>query len=257
MNKSILFLGQCKQGSNSILNALCEHPQIVPGKAIRAMVTSHFQKTPYFENWNGIDCSQAKYLADKSIINPGLYDYHIGNWQNYNHKMIYVIRNIYNVLRSQFLVVLAGEASYQHCIPRGEKLWPSAEEMTESDVFEVLEYNEQKFTHLKNLENLPKDVFQLNNNLHLCTFESFVKDAESSFNTLGEFLGVDLDIKELPRDNETLNDWYYGDEDLLEKNSEVFDKYSDMIYSRYVVKSDFERLSEMFGVDLISMYGVK
>lgn len=257
MNKPILFLGQCKQGSNSILNALLERPEIVSGRAIRAMVTSHFNGTPYFDNWNGVDTSGAKYLADKSIINPALYDYRVGNWQNYNHKMIYVVRNIYKVLRSQFLVVLAGEASYQHCIPQGGKTWPNADEMTEADVMEVLAYNEQKFTHYQNLTTLPKDVFKLGTNLHLCTFESFVADAPAAFGRLSEFLDTDLGITELPRDNETLGDWYYGDEDLLQKNSAVFDKYSDLIYSKYVSKAEFERLSEMFGVDLVALYGVK
>lgn len=257
MNKPILFLGQCKQGSNSILNALLERPEIVSGRAIRAMVTSHFNGTPYFDNWNGVDTSGAKYLADKSIINPALYDYRVGNWQNYNHKMIYVVRNIYKVLRSQFLVVLAGEASYQHCIPKGGKTWPNADEMTEADVMEVLAYNEQKFTHYQNLTTLPKDVFKLGTNLHLCTFESFVADAPAAFGRLSEFLDTDLGITELPRDNETLGDWYYGDEDLLQKNSAVFDKYSDLIYSKYVSKAEFERLSEMFGVDLVALYGVK
>lgn len=258
MNKKpILFLGQCKQGSNSILNALLERPEIVAGRAIRAMVASRFDAKPYFQNWDGVDCSKAKYLADKSIINPALYDYHVGAWENYNHRMIYIVRNIYKVLRSQFLVVLAGEASYQHCIPKGEKAWPAAEDMTEADVFEVLAYNDQKFTHYKNLLGLPTDVFMPGRNLHLCTFESFVADAPAAFAKLDEFLGLDMGITALPRDNETLADWYYGDEDLLQKNAAVFDKYSDLIFAKYVKKAEFERLSEMFGVDLVALYGIK
>lgn len=257
MNKPILFLGQCKQGSNSVLNALLEHKEIRAGKAIRAMVQSHFNGTPYFDNWNGIETDSVKYLADKSIINPALYDYRVGNWQNYNHRMIYIVRNIYKVLRSQFLVVLAGEASYQHCIPKGGKIWPDADDMTEADVMEVLAYNEQKFTHFDNLTALPQDVFKAGRNLHLCTFESFVTDAPGAFRRLDEFLGLDLGITTLPRDNETLGDWYYGDEELLEKNSRVFDKYSDLIFAKYVKKAEFERLSEMFGVDLVALYGVK
>lgn len=257
MDKPILFLGQCKQGSNSILNALLDRPEIVAGRAIRAMVQHHFTGAPYFDNWSGVDVSQAKYLADKSIINPALYDYRVGAWENFNHRMVYVVRNIYKVLRSQFLVVLAGEASYQHCIPKGEKLWPDADDMTEADVLEVLAYNEQKFTHYQNLAGLPSDVFQIGRNVHLCTFESFVADAGAAFGRLDEFLGLDLGITTLPRDNETLGDWYYGDEELLEKNSRVFDKYSDLIYSKYVKKAEFERLSEMFGVDLVALYGVK
>lgn len=257
MEKPILFLGQCKQGSNSILNALLEHKEVRAGRAIRAMVQSHFYRTPYFANWDGIDTIGAKYLADKSIINPALYDYHVGKWKNYHHRMVYIVRNIYKVLRSQFLVVLAGEASYQHCIPKGAKVWPNAEDMTEADVLEILAYNEQKFTHFQNLTNLPGDVFKQGRNLYLCTFESFVTDSEKAFAGLESFLDLNLGINALPRDNETLSDWYFGDEALLKRNAAVFDKYSDLIYSKYINRLEFERLSEMFGVDLISLYGVK
>lgn len=257
MKKSILFLGQCKQGSNSILNALLEHKEICAGKAIRSMVQSHFNSTPYFDNWNDIDVSEAKYLADKSIINPSLYDYHVGNWQNYNHRMIYIIRDIYKVLRAQFLVVLAGEASYQHCIPKGSKIWPDAEKMTEADVLEVLAYNEQKFTHYKNITNLPQDVFKQGKNLHLCTFESFQMDPVESFAKLDNFLDLNLGISTLPHDNETLRDWYYGDEELLNRNNAVFDKYAPMIYEKYVNPTEYKQLSELFGVDLINLYGIK
>ena len=257
MDKPILFLGQCKQGSNSILNALCDHKEVRVGRALRAMVQAHFSGMPYFDNWNGVDVNDARYLVDKSIINPALYDYRVGNWQDYNHRMIYIVRNIYKVLRSQFLVVLAGEASYQHCIPKGEKLWPAAEDMTEADVMEVLAFNEQKFTHYDNLMALPQDVFMLGRNLHLCTFESFVTDPVAAFSSLEGFLGLDLGITELPHDNETLADWYCGDEDLLARNSAVFDKYRDLIFDKYVKKSEFERLSEMFGTDLIALYGIK
>ena len=94
--KNILLVGQCKQGSSSVVDILDNQSLLTSGIDIRAMVRIHNASKDYMSNWAGMDISNTKYLIDKSIINPNLYDYHVENWTNYNHKMIYMIRNIYN-----------------------------------------------------------------------------------------------------------------------------------------------------------------
>lgn len=257
MDHSILFVGQCKQGSNSLFEVLSKHSRLTSGRDIRAMVRKSFTDQEYFSNWKDIDTSQSLYLLDKSIINPSKYDYHVGNWQNYNHKMIYMIRNVYNVLKSQFLVVLAGEASYQYCIPKFGKTWLIDDKFSEKDVLEIMDYNVQKYTHLKNIINLPKDVFDISKNVHFCTFESFKDDTENEFKKLESFLEISLDAKIYPKKNSTAQDWYASQADTYEQNVKLFEKWKDFIYEIFVSKTDYEQLSEITGIDFISLYNIK
>jgi hypothetical protein len=258
MNKRILFVGQCKQGSNSLFNILSEQPELCAGNNIRAMVCSTFNKADYFANWDGVAVTdEHKYLLDKSIINPSMYDYHVGDWVNYNHKMVYMFRNIYDVIRSQFLVVLAGEASYQYCIPKDAKSWSIDLTSTIDEVMEVLDYNEQKFTHLDNIKKLPADVFDIKKNVYFCTFEDFKNDTDATCKSLSEFIGIPIDIEEYPHLNKTADDWYKDNDKQLEVYKQVFDKYKDEIYAKYVSKDDYIELSELIGIDLVSKYCIK
>lgn len=256
--KPIVFVGQCKQGSNSLFYVLSQQTfDLVPGKNIRAMVEQSFTGNDYFDNWDGIYTDRARYLLDKSIINPSKYDYHVGEWRNYNHKMIYMIRNIYNVLKSQFLVVLAGEASYQYNIPQFSKKWVVDENFSEQQVLEVMEYNKQKFTHFHNITTLPKDVFDTKKNIHFCTFESIRENTEHEFKRLEQFLDIDLDVTDYPRKNSTEYEWYAEQTTTYKRNLELFEKYKELIYERYINKEEYEKLSYITGIDFISLYGIK
>lgn len=257
MNTPILFLGQCKQGSNSLFDLLAKQEGLVKGHDIRAMVSADFEDTDYFANWSNINTTNAKYLLDKSIINPLKYDYHVGEWQNFNHRMIYMIRDIYKVLRSQFLIVLAGEASYQYCIPKHAKTWNTGDHFGEQDVIEVLNYNRQKVMHLENIKALPPDVFDLRKNVYFCTFENMKENTKEEFGHLERFLGVPLNHLEYPHVNRTYCDWYAENTKLYEQNLSLFEKHKEFIYDHFVKKEEWEELSEIIGIDLVSLYGIK
>lgn len=254
MDKPVLFVGQCKQGSNSLFSILAKTPGLCAGKDIRAMVCSDFSNTEYFNNWDGLDTQDCRYLLDKSIINPIRYDYKVGSWQNYQHKMIYMFRDIRSVLRSQFLVVLAGEASYQHCIPANAKVWDIDENSSESDILNVLEYNEQKFTHFENIQSLPNDVFDPNRNMFFCTFEDFKADTTKELARLSRFIGVEITVSDYPHLNKTAADWYQGNTEKYDTYQKVFNKFSDVIYNKYIDISKYERLCDITGIDLIEKY---
>lgn len=237
-------------------------PALSSGKDIRAMVRTHAAKEPYLSNWEGIDTTSTKYLLDKSIINPDMYDYHVGNWQNYNNKMIYMVRNIHKVLRSQFLVVLAGEESYQYGIPKNEAHWEThilkdMNAKSEELVIEIMDFNMQKYTHMDNLDSLPHDVFDPKKNMHFCTFEGFVKDLPTQVKRLETFLDMPIDATEYPRMNSTLFEWYAGQTDTYEENSKLFEKWESFIYGYCIDYSKWEKLSEYMGIDLINLYNIK
>ncbi len=252
----ILFVGQCKQGSNSLFDLLSNQDGFIPGNDIRAMVRKYSKEQEYFDNWNGIDITNNKYLLDKSIVNPDKYNYHVLDWQDYNHKMIFMFRNIYKVLKSQFLVVLAGEESYQYNIPKFGKKW-DAENLTEETVAEIMDYNKQKYTNLHNLENLPKDVFDFKKNIFFCTFEDFVNDTSNQFDKLEDFLDVKLNTREYPKLNSTRFEWYAEQTSTYERNLELFEKYKDFIYSTWVNKDEYLKLSELTGIDLVGKYKIR
>lgn len=257
MQNSILFVGQCKQGSNSLFDLLSNQDGFVKGNDIRAMVRRYSKEQDYFKNWDGIDTSNAKYLLDKSIIFPDKYDYHVGNWEKYNHKMIFMFRNIYKVLKSQFLVVLAGEESYQYNIPKFAKKWVVDDNFSEKDVIEIMDYNKQKYTNFHNITRLPNDVFNLDKNMFFCTFEDFVDDTNNQFDRLEEFLDIELNTREYPKLNSTKFEWYAEQTSTYERNLQLFEKYKDFIYGMWINKREYELLSDMTGIDLIQKYGIK
>lgn len=226
---------------------------LTSGKDIRAMVRTHDAGLPYISNWEGIDRSNTRYLLDKSIINPWKYNYYVENWENYQHKMIYMIRNIRKVLKSQFLVVLAGEESYQYGIPKNEKVW-DAENLTEETVKEIMDFNEQKWTHWENLQALPKDVFYKDKNMHFCTFEDFIEDLDTAIGRVEDFLGMEINAEEYPRMNGTLFEWYANQTEDYEANVKRFHEWEDFIYSYCIDLDNWESLCEYTGIDLISKY---
>jgi hypothetical protein len=255
MNK-ILFVGQCKQGSNSLMRLLIGKEGLTVGHDVRAMVRSVNNGTPYMNNWKDIDLSDSRYLIDKSIINPKFYDYHIEDWENYNHKMIYMIRNIYKAVRSQFLVVLAGEESYEQCIPKGATNW-NVENLNEESVRNIMDYNKQKYTHYQNIIDLPADVFKLGENLRFFTFEDFIDTPRIQFDKLEEFLDIKIDEDIYPKENATLTDWYAGKEHIFKRNEDLFDKWKDFIYDYCIKYEEWSKLCDLTGFDLLTRYDIK
>jgi hypothetical protein len=255
--EKILFVGQCKQGSNSLFKVLSQQEGLIKGHDDRAMVRKYSKNQDYLKNWHNIDISKHKYLLDKSIINPDKYDYHVSNWHNHNHKMIHMFRNIYNVLRSQFLVVLAGEESYQYNIPKFGKKWIVDENFSETDVLEIMNYNKQKYTHFYNISNLPKDVFDVNENILFCTFEDFINDTTNQFKKVENFIDTKIIVDSYPRENNTEFEWYAEQTTTYQRNLKLFEKYQDFIYNECVKLEEWEKLSELTKIDLISKYGIK
>lgn len=254
--QDVLFIGQCKQGSNSLFKILANQKELVAGNDIRAMVRKHTNDQSYFDNWKGVDTTEAKYVLDKSIINPDKYNYYVGNWHGYNHKMIYMVRNIYNMLKSQFLVVLAGEESYRYGIPKFGKTW-DRENFTEENAIEVIEYNKQKYTHHYNLINLPKDVFVPKKNILFTTFENFISDTDKEFERVSDFIGVDIQHTGYPKENNTEFEWYAEQTSTYNENLILFEKYKDVIYDHCINLNEWDELSEMMGIDLINLYNIK
>ena len=168
-----------------------------------------------------------------------------------------MFRNIYKVLKSQFLVVLAGEESYQYNIPKFGKKWIVNENFSEKDVQEIMDYNKQKYTNYHNLINLPKDVFDFKKNMFFCTFEDFVNDTNNQFDRLEDFLDIELNTREYPKLNSTRFEWYAEQTTTYERNIKLFEKYKDFIYSTWVQKEEYQKLSELTGIDFINLYGIK
>jgi len=233
-----------------------QQESLTSGKDIRAMVRTHDAEVPYLSNWDGQDLSSTKYLLDKSIINPDKYDYHVGDWQNYNHKIIYMVRNIYKMLKSQFLVVLAGEESYEYNIPKNATTW-DVENLTPEIVREIMDYNKHKYLHHHNLINLPTDVFTKSENIHFCTFEGFIEDLPKQIKSLEKFLGMPICAEEYPRMNSTLFEWYAEQTDQYERNLEAFQKWESYIYNYCIDYPEWKSLSEVMGIDLIALYDIK
>jgi hypothetical protein len=254
-SKDILFIGQCKQGSNSLFTTLANQKSLTPGNDIRSMVRKHTEEQDYFDNWNEVDTANTKYLLDKSIINPDKYDYHIGNWRNHNHKMIYMVRNIYNMLKSQFLVVLAGEESYRYGIPKFGKTW-DRNNFTEENAIEVIEYNKQKYTHYHNITNLPKDVFDPRKNILFTTFENFITDTDKEFDKVSNFINIDIKHDGYPRENSTQFEWYSEQTSTYKENLVLFEKYKELIYDHCIDISEWAALSDIMEIDLIKQYNI-
>jgi hypothetical protein len=229
---------------------------LMSGHDIRGMARTHNAQKEYTSNWDGIDLSNTKYLLDKSIINPSKYNYKVMDWENYRHKLIYMIRNIHKVLKSQFLIVLAGEESYQYQIGKHVTKW-DIKNFDEKMVKLVIDYNKQKYSHYQNIMALDKNVFDLNVNTYFCTFEDFKSRTSESFKDLGNFIGLDLNIDTLPRLNGTKEDWYEGKNKEYEFNKKLFDEYENLIYNYCIDYDEWYKLSEIADIDFLGMYGIK
>ena len=254
---NVLFVGQWKQGSNSLYEVLQVQDGLTSGRDIRAMVRTHNAGVDYIKNWSGYDLEDTRYLLDKSIIDPTMYNYHVGPWENYQHKMIYMIRNVKKMLRSQFLVVLAGEESYRHMIPKGEGSWEEDKDsLTEELVMEIMDYNKAKYTHYDNLMALPKDVFDPTKNMFFCTFEGFVQDLQESLARLSGFLEMEIQTDEYPQLNSTFFEWYAGKLDAYEENVALFEQWKDFIYAYCIDPVKWEKLCEYTGIDFINLYSL-
>ena len=229
---------------------------LMSGSDIRAMVRTHNAQKDYISNWKGIDLSNTKYLLDKSIINPQKYNYKVLDWKNYQHKLIYMIRNVHNVLKSQFLIVLAGEESYQYELNKNHTKW-DINNFDENIARLVIDYNKQKYDHYNNLIALDKQVFDFQKNVYFCTFEDFKDNTKESFSNLGQFLNIELNYNTLPRLNGTKQDWYPNREEEYIINQKLFDKYKDFIYNHCINYIEWEKLSEMTQIDFINLYNIK
>jgi len=188
-------------------------------------------------------------------VNPFKYNYHLLDWEDYQHKMIYMIRNIYKVLKSQFMIVLAGEESYQYQIDKFGKTWDT-ENVNEEMIIDIIDHNKQKYTHNHNLINLPQDVFLRGRNMYFCAFEDFISDFDRSRSGLEEFIGVKITATEMPHMNDT-HEWYGDNDELYQRNLALFNEWKDYLFEYCVVKSEWEKLSEYTEIDFVSKYSIQ
>jgi len=222
------------------------------GHNIRAMVYAYDNGKDYLSNWDGIDLSNTKYLLDKSIINPDKYNYHIQDWRNYQHKMIFMIRNIYDVLKSHFLATLAGEEDY--ATGKIFDQW-DIDNITEKDIDSIMSINKHKYLHYHVLSNLPKDVFDKDRNMFFCSFEDVKNNEEVELHKLENFIGIKFNSYTLPHLNKTES--RYNNFDLYKKALNIFNEYKDMIYSKYINYDEWEWLCNYTNIDFISKYNIK
>lgn len=228
---------------------------LISGNHIRGLYVADRDKKDYLENWNGFDLTKCKYLLDKTIINPFYYDYHILNWQNYGHKMIYMIRNIYDVLKTHFIVNLSGKEIIYDDLDT-EMKWniETIDDLTEKDIIELMNYNKFKHTHYECIINLPEDVFKIDKNILFISFEDVNNNTESSLQKVEEFIGTTLINRELPHHNK--EETWYVDTKEYKKVLKAFEKWKDFIYDIFVDYEEWYKLSELTKINFIDKYNI-
>ena len=74
----------------------------------RASYRARRELGDYYSNWPDEKINEkTRFLLDKTMIAPSIFDYRIGRFPEKN-KMIYQIRDPYKTLKSQFLFAIAG-----------------------------------------------------------------------------------------------------------------------------------------------------
>lgn len=247
----ILFLGQCKNGSNSLADILENTDGIVKGKITKASCRVFNSKKSYYSNWDNIDISNAKYLLDKAAVR--VTDTFYDGKGNENNKTIYMIRNPKKIFRSIFLVSLCMSSCYAKLVPLNTEFTPDeVKEFKLKDVIRQIETKKEKYIHRENVEFL-FSKFNKENILFL-TMEDMINEFDKSKEKLESFIELDIKYSEYPHENKTVDK--FRNSHLYEVGNEIFDRYEADIFKYFIKKDDWQFLSDVYGQDLIKKYNL-
>ncbi|MDD5560820.1 MAG: hypothetical protein PHT50_01615 [Candidatus Omnitrophica bacterium] len=251
----ILFIGQCKNGSNSMTHFLLTQEGFIEGETAKASCRKRVEKKDYYSNWDKNNLSGAKYLIDKSLVVPDL-QYYKGKGSFKRNKLIYVIRNPYLGIKSHFLVALRGETCYSKFLPFVPRDYISKEEILKlsfKQVCSIIERNPLKIAHTIIVPKIyrifpPQHIF-------FTTLEDISKD-KNELKRLEIFLGVKFSAYRFPHKGKTINK-YDKELELYKAGQMVFKKYSRMVFKKYIIKSEWEKLSGYFRANLVRKYNIE
>ncbi|MDD5408898.1 MAG: hypothetical protein PHC71_02275 [Candidatus Omnitrophica bacterium] len=251
----ILFIGQCKNGSNSMTHFLLSQKGFAEGETVKASCRKRVEKKDYYSNWEENDLSGAKYLIDKSLIVPNREHYR-GKGDIKRNKLIYVIRNPYLGIRSHFLVALRGETCYSKFLPFVARDYINKEEILNlnfKQVCSIIERNPLKIAHTTVVPQICR-IFPMKN-IFFTTLEDISKD-KNELKRLENFLGVKFSVYRFPHKGKTINK-YDKEPELYKAGEKIFNKHSKMIFKKYIIKSEWNWLSGYFGKDLVKKYNIE
>ena len=227
----------------------------VAGENVKASCRERIEKKGYYSNWDNKNISGAKYLIDKSLVIPDR-DYYKGKGDIKKNKLIYILRNPYLGIKSHFLVALRGANCYSNFICGLSGEYPSEKEILKlsfRQVCLIIERNYLKIAHTLIAPKIAR-VFPLKN-IFFTTLENLV-ESKKELKRLEKLLGVKFSTYSFPHKNKTA-DKYRLEHNLYKAGKMVFDKYSECIFKKYIIKADWENLSKYFKQDLIKEYNIR
>ena len=251
----ILFIGQCKNGSNSMTHFLLSQKGFVGGETVKASCRKRVEKKDYYSNWDENDLSGARYLIDKSLIVPDR-EYYKGKGSLKKNKLIYVIRNPYLGIKSHFLVALRGETCYSKFlsfVPRDYMDKKEILKLSFKQVCSIIERNSLKISHTLIVPEICR-LFSLKN-IFFTTLENISKN-KNELKRLEKFLRVKFSDYRFPHEGKTINK-YDKEPELYAAGQKIFNKYSGLIFKKYIIKSGWEGLCGYFGEDLVKKYNIE
>lgn len=225
------------------------------GETVKASCRKRVEKKDYYSNWNENDLSGAKYLIDKSLIVPDR-EYYKGKGSIKRNKLIYVIRNPYLGIRSHFLVALRGETCYSKFlsfVPRDYIGKKDILKLSFKQVCSIIDRNSLKISHTLIVPEICR-IFPLKN-IFFTTLEDMSKN-KNELKRLENFLGVKFSVYRFPHEGKTINK-YNKESELYKAGQKIFNKYSEIIFKKYITKSGWQQLSGYFGNDLVKKYNIE
>lgn len=250
----VLFIGQCKNGSNAMVDFLAHQKGFIQGITAKASCRERVEEKSYYSNWQNRDLTGARYLIDKSLIVPER-AYYKGKGDIKINKLIYILRDPYVGIRSHFLVALRGETCYGKFLTKIPRFYLGEEEimgLSFKQVCAIIDRNPFKIAHTFVIPRLVR--FFPSQNIFFTTLED-LNSGREEFKRLERFLLVKFAIYSFPHIGKTI-DKYHSELNLYQAGQIIFDTYAQRIFKRYIRRSEWEKLSVYFGRDLVKKYGI-
>lgn len=251
----ILFIGQCKNGTNAMTDFLVHQKGFISGETVKASCRERVEEKLYYSNWDKRDLTHAKYLIDKALIVP-YREYYNGKGDLKNNKLIYMLRNPYEGIKSHFLVALRGETCYHNFISKIPREYISEEEILKlsfTQVCSIIERNPLKIMHTLIIPKLVR--FFPRKNIFFTTLED-MKEGKNELKRLEKFLQVKFSGYKFSDIGKTI-DKYSAELNLYKAGQTIFDKYQVRIFKKYIHKIGWERISDYFGKNLVKEYDIQ
>ena len=251
----ILFIGQCKNGSNSMTDFLSRQNGFIVGEIAKASCRARIEKKTYYSDWGKKNLADARYLIDKSLIIPNR-EHFEGKGDIKRNKLIYMLRNPYLGIKEHFLVALRGETCYSHFICKMSRNYIGEKEILKlsfKQACSIIERNPLKISHTRIIPKLIR-LFPLKS-IFFTTLESIIEE-KNELKRLEKFLQVKFSTYKFTHIGKTI-DKYRTELNLYGAGKIIFEKYRDRIFKRYIIKSEWERLCDYFEDDLIKKYNIR